>query len=285
MSEPGFFRQLRREIMSYFPSSLNIWGRQWHSNAAPWMANSSQITNAITGENYKGLLSVSGTGPNPSVTSWISEKGGVAAGVTALTWEQGSYAGRNLGCIQFGTVGGAGSGVATFDPIGSLISGTAKSWTIFLSAQLRATPIGGGSHYLLTFGRSTAAPPFIGFSIPTGTTQLTLQRRNDANVVVNSPTSPTLGTNPFVVAATYNGVSVGSELTWRLNGVPQDTGVNFGGGAQTLNRFTLGALRLNGAASGFSNMTFDRFAITPGVAMSGNVFNSVERYLLRRVGL
>lgn len=263
--------------MSYFRSSLNIWGRQWHSNAAPWMAQSSPIVYAVTGENYKNLITLSGT----SLTSWSAEKGGISGGVTAINWENGSYADRNLNCFQFGTVGATGSGFATFDPIGSSISGTAVPWTIWMSFQLRATPIGGGSHYALTAGSSAASNPFLGFSFASGTTGLILQRRNSAGVTVNSPTTVTLGHDPVIVCASYSG----STITWDVNGVAADTAQPFGGGLQSLNRFTIGALRLNGAASGIANITFDRLSVLPGAGIAGtDYYRSVQRYLLRRIG-
>lgn len=268
--------------MISYPNVLVPHARIQYGTAAPWQNKASPITDAITSENYKGLLG-GVTNPGSAITSWNEEKGGLAGGLTALTWNVG-LAGRNLSYIAFGTPGSGGSSSATFDAIGASISGTAISWTIFLSGFLNANTSAAGAHYLLSFGRSTAAPPFIGFSINPGTATMVVQRRNDANTVFTGGNIVLGTTSPFVLGIRYTGGGT-NILTSKLNGAVVDNALAFGGGAQTLNRFTLGALRLNGAASGFSNYWHDRFIIVPGTALSDALYLPYETYLMRRLGL
>ncbi|MGH7605585.1 MAG: hypothetical protein ACRENK_16520 [Gemmatimonadaceae bacterium] len=263
-------------MTAYYPNTLNPFARDPYATGAPWLSAASQCTDSVIGDNYKGTMVLSGT----ALTSYNEEKGGLGAGLTSLSYVQ-DYAGRGMGAVQFNTPGSAGNGNATFDPIAAKIAGTAKAFSIFLSVQLRAVPGGGGFTYLLSFGSSAGLNPFVGFSILTGTTDLVFDRRNDAGTLVRTPVATTLGTTPHVIAITYDGVNLNS---W-IDNAQIDTNFAWGGGACTVNRFTLGCLRLNGAASGFSNMTFDRFAIAPGVAMNTTLVDSYRRYLMRRAGI
>ena len=266
--------------MSYPPSSFNPFGytRPRGYAAEPWMNQASQVTDAIACEDNGWLGLITG---GASVTTITEQKGGVGAGLTGLSWTTG-FASRDIGYVQFGTPGSGGNGSATFDAVAARFTGTAIPWTIFMTVWLKAnTPGGGPVHYLLSFGNSASAQSFIGFTILTGGTQLVFQRRNNAGTLLTTPTAVTLGTaGPCVIVANYDGANIST----RVNRTPVDTAFAFGGGALTTNRFTLGGLRLNGAASGFSNMSLDRCILAPASLNAQNQ-TLIEDFLCRRIGI
>jgi len=248
------------------------WTRSPNVTSA-WSIRTRHLTFLTGNENDGSISTIAGSVGSYGLTS------GPSGGTINAKLDFNS-SGKSVHCAKHAV--GSSSRMSN-DTVAASQSGTAVPLSVLLAGRLPQAPNNAGATEtqwcLFSFGSSISATPFYAWIGSRGSTSCVWQRRNDANSAASGSTIA-LGTSPFVLLSVYDG----SNVTTRLNGTVIDNAASGGGGALTVDQFTIGAMR-NNAAGLHSDMEWTNIVLGVNKTFTAAEQLSFEAYARRKLGI